>query len=254
MIYSQFFADSARGIYIPQHFAESVNVDMLSGVDSADMDILRAGPDHENYWDSWQDVLDSAELTDSDGNVWILHQDGDLWVIARDAAIEAVNVETETRREYDESHIDAGNGYAHMPAESWCDADTQELKRQLLESVYVSGEIGNYEREPRWQVLGINAAWQLLDCDALSDIALDSFKMESHYGLAMPNDRVILASYAIGEIEIQLSSVDGVALEYISESCDAYINGDLAYISSDVVWCVVLDVDAFNAAIEAAQT
>lgn len=82
---AQLFSDSARGIYIPQHFAESVNRDMLTGVSIVDMGILEFGPDAQWYWDAWDNVLDNAILTDSNGVKWCLYQDGDLWIVPIDA-------------------------------------------------------------------------------------------------------------------------------------------------------------------------
>lgn len=76
-----YYADSARGVYIPQHFAESVNRDFLSGVNVDDLATLESGPDAEWYWESWESVLDNARLTDSAGQIWTLYQDGDLWLI-----------------------------------------------------------------------------------------------------------------------------------------------------------------------------
>ena len=78
------YADSARGIYIPQHFAESIKRDCLSGVSDSDMDILAAGPDHAEYWDAWCDVEQSAIVTDSEGREFYLYQDGDLWLVPTD--------------------------------------------------------------------------------------------------------------------------------------------------------------------------
>lgn len=78
------FASDRHGIYIPQYFAESVNRDKLSGVSDEDMDILLVGPDHDEYWDTWNDVEQSAILTDSDGTTYGLYQDGDLWLIPTD--------------------------------------------------------------------------------------------------------------------------------------------------------------------------
>ena len=81
---SQLFAGSARGIYIPQHFAESVNRDTLTGVSTDDMTTIESGPDTEWYWEAWESVLDNARLTDSNGQVWTLYQDGDLWLVPAD--------------------------------------------------------------------------------------------------------------------------------------------------------------------------
>lgn len=74
------YADSARGIYIPQYFAESVDRTKCDTPDE-DLDLLAQGPEQDDYWDIWSDVLDSCVLTDSDGIEWTLHQDGDLWLV-----------------------------------------------------------------------------------------------------------------------------------------------------------------------------
>jgi len=73
----------ARGIYIPQHFANSfANRDQaVRGVSAEDWAILEAGPDHEYYWDTWTDVCDRAIVTDDVGTQYRVHQDGDCWLI-----------------------------------------------------------------------------------------------------------------------------------------------------------------------------
>ena len=74
---AELYADSARGIYIPQYFAETVKRDEILFVTDEEWDILEAGPEHEFYWDAWDSVLNSAETRDG-GVLW---QDGDLWII-----------------------------------------------------------------------------------------------------------------------------------------------------------------------------
>lgn len=73
-------ADSARGIYIPQHAAESL-VETWQGFDSEQRAILMQGPESESYWDVWQEVLDAATWQDMDSHIWRLYQDGDLFAI-----------------------------------------------------------------------------------------------------------------------------------------------------------------------------
>lgn len=80
----EIYADGARGVYIPQHFAESVNRSMVTGVSEEDYAILETGPDHELYWDTWDDVMQSAVVTTADGHTWTLWQDGDLWLLRDD--------------------------------------------------------------------------------------------------------------------------------------------------------------------------
>ena len=69
------------GIYVPQHFAESFDLSQWQGINSGDVEILLAGPDHAEYWDAWDAVLSSAKFTDADGEVWTLYQDSDLFVV-----------------------------------------------------------------------------------------------------------------------------------------------------------------------------
>ncbi len=75
--------DSNRGVYIPQSFAQSFadRAKHVANVSDEDWAILEAGPDHEFYWDTWNDVEQSAIVTDENGVKFRLHQDGDLWLI-----------------------------------------------------------------------------------------------------------------------------------------------------------------------------
>jgi hypothetical protein len=81
-----FYADSARGVYIPQYFAESIKRECVTGIDLADLDQLAQGPDScEWYWDIWNDVESRALVTDTEsGTVYRLYQDGDLWLVPAD--------------------------------------------------------------------------------------------------------------------------------------------------------------------------
>jgi hypothetical protein len=74
------FSD-ASGIYIPQRFANEMARDHVAWVSDEDYEILGAGPDHELYWDTWQDVIDDARVTANGGTVYALYQDGDCWLI-----------------------------------------------------------------------------------------------------------------------------------------------------------------------------
>lgn len=66
----------ARGIYIPRDFA--MYFEDMDHVSDEDMEILKAGPDHEQYWDAWDAVLQNASNV-VNGKVWRLYQDGDLF-------------------------------------------------------------------------------------------------------------------------------------------------------------------------------
>ena len=77
--------DSAAGVYIPKEFVEDFHLDKF-GIeeDSWAVEICKEGPEHEDYWDAWQDILDSAKYQDDDGYIWRLHQDGDLFLYRDD--------------------------------------------------------------------------------------------------------------------------------------------------------------------------
>ena len=83
------YADSARGVYIPQHFAESIKRENVTGVSDEDWNILELDPNDEDtpdyYWDVWNDAEQNARITRPDtGIVYALHQDGDLWLVPED--------------------------------------------------------------------------------------------------------------------------------------------------------------------------
>lgn len=71
--------DGARGVYVPQAFAK--NFDLSAWGVSSDLgDILIwHGPDREEYWEAWDDVLRVATFKDEKGRTWNLEQDGDLF-------------------------------------------------------------------------------------------------------------------------------------------------------------------------------
>ena len=74
------FSDSAHGVYIPQHFAETVDWNAVDNWNEDQRDILLSGPDHEMYWDVWTEILDGAYLSGG----YTLYQDGDLWLVPSD--------------------------------------------------------------------------------------------------------------------------------------------------------------------------
>lgn len=71
---------SAHGVYVPQAFVERYDLSLWNGIRDEDIETIKAGPDHEWYWDSWNDILNSATYS-HDGREYRLHQDGDLWAI-----------------------------------------------------------------------------------------------------------------------------------------------------------------------------
>jgi len=75
--------NDALGIYLPQKFA-SVFDDRdkrVTGVTADEWTVLEAGPDHDDYWDVWDDVVKDAIITDDVGVKYHLHQEGNCWLI-----------------------------------------------------------------------------------------------------------------------------------------------------------------------------
>lgn len=249
---AQLLASDSLGIYIPQHFAESIDLSQVKYVTQDQIDILLSGPDHEHYWDVWDEVLSNAETTDGG----VFYQDGDLWLLYPEQTIEAVNDLCESMVDYETTHLDAGNSYAHLVAESWCAENTRDMIEQFHRELFDSSEYvqgsGWINYKPLWETLGIDPRWKDIDPDALADMALESFTMEPG-SIFTPRDVIVLDGFPVGEIETDISSlgIDGITMDYIRESCDAYISGnDYSSVSTDAVWYAALDVPMFNAQIQ----
>lgn len=78
------YADSSRGVYIPQYFAESIKRECVKGLtDLCWSDLGDANAiEYDYYWETWERVLDHATVTDPDTGIeYGLWQDGDLWLV-----------------------------------------------------------------------------------------------------------------------------------------------------------------------------
>ena len=79
-----------RGVYIPRDFVtddyNELAVDHCKAwqIKPDDASILASGPNHEYYWETWDDVLNYAQYIDEEGNKYFLSQDGDLWAFCHD--------------------------------------------------------------------------------------------------------------------------------------------------------------------------
>ena len=98
---AELFADGARGIYIPQFFAQSVKRALVRGVSQYEWDVLEAGHEHDAYWDVWTNVLDNATLDHPNLGRCTLHQDGDLWVVPDQTPIAGDMPRNPARRQHD---------------------------------------------------------------------------------------------------------------------------------------------------------
>jgi len=70
--------DGSHGVYVPQRYAI-----LASSPDMAtdeQREVLLAGPDHADYWDVWDEVLEQVRVTRG-GNEWILEHDGDVFLV-----------------------------------------------------------------------------------------------------------------------------------------------------------------------------
>lgn len=82
----------ARGSYIPRDFIEMIESQpKWQGITAENKEILR-NPDHEWYWEAWEDVLNRAFITVRNRK-YTLHQDGDLWAVAYSAMTKKEKIE-----------------------------------------------------------------------------------------------------------------------------------------------------------------
>lgn len=243
MAYSELFLDSNRGVYIPQHFAELIDVQDWTGIDAEDLDVLRAGPDAEEYWDAWTSVLDNAETRDGR----VLHQDGDLWLVARDRAIEDLNKYFEDVHEYETRHGDAGDAYSYLVE----DVDAEDVKRQIDATKLQWDETLKFYID----VPALDLDVRGLDLDRVIRLALDVFQMVPGSIWGPFEDGLVLAGFPVREIETEIpQEFDGIVLDLIGDNgTDAYIRdgGRLAYIATDSVWYAVASVKDLQDAIDA---
>lgn len=146
-----------------------------------------------------------------------------------DNQIEQINSLIADRVEYEEEHPDAGGNYSHMLGESWHSEHDRRLADQLAE-------------------LGIDHS--SVDFDQLAeDVIFWAEMVPSHiYDASPKSGTILLDSYMIGEIEIEISAEElGIAelsreiCDQLNKSCDAYFShcsADrcFAYVSSDRSW------------------
>jgi hypothetical protein len=84
---------SNNGIYIPLHFSQIIMAELSNAVegweyDSVSAEIVARGPDCEEYWEAWAQLLDTTVYR-QDGKVWRLHLDGDLFSYCQEAMTES---------------------------------------------------------------------------------------------------------------------------------------------------------------------
>lgn len=81
--------DNHHGIYIPLMFVQRWDApEFFLNYREISQDILdvKMGPDNENYWEAWENILDNAKFCPDheiimDAQVYTLYHDMDLWAI-----------------------------------------------------------------------------------------------------------------------------------------------------------------------------
>lgn len=76
--------DELWGIYIPQRFAEIFDMRAWNVSEESEA-VLLAGPDEDNYWEVWEEVLDKAIILNDSGETLALYQDGCLFACQYDS-------------------------------------------------------------------------------------------------------------------------------------------------------------------------
>lgn len=71
---------SAHGQYIPQTFIEWYGQYLTPAVPDEVLDILKDGPDNEEYWDAWEIIQYNHTIFVIDKAYDIVHNE-DLWLI-----------------------------------------------------------------------------------------------------------------------------------------------------------------------------
>lgn len=117
-----------------------------------------------------------------------------------DVVTEKLNTLGESVYEYETSHKDAGDNYAHLPRESWTEYDDSRL--------------AEYMQEKRIDFSG-------LEIDEISDRVLDQFDMQASHAFGMGDGSFLVASYPVGEIETEISEEDLGISEFTKELCES---------------------------------
>lgn len=86
---SLLFLSDVHGIYIPQHFAQSVDFANVENVSEHDWAEIAAGPACKWYWEAWTAICDRAVVVNPKTRKrFTIHQDSDCWLIPEGAVWE----------------------------------------------------------------------------------------------------------------------------------------------------------------------
>ena len=82
--------DGTSGAHVPRIFARQY-ADGWTGIAAEDLKTLRGGllsGDPTGYWETWDNMLNTARYVDQEGVTWQLWHDGDLFMIPEDYDME----------------------------------------------------------------------------------------------------------------------------------------------------------------------
>jgi hypothetical protein len=71
--------DGSHGVYVPQRYAV-----LASSADMAtdeQREILLAGPDHADYWEVWEEILNSVRVVRGGSEYYLEQEDGDVFLV-----------------------------------------------------------------------------------------------------------------------------------------------------------------------------
>lgn len=80
MTSTRVLVDQLYGRYVGQRFALNYDLSTWTGIDPDEIEILKAGPEHEHYDETLDDVISSASYVEAN-HTWKLHMDGDLFAV-----------------------------------------------------------------------------------------------------------------------------------------------------------------------------
>jgi hypothetical protein len=75
----QHVVNSAHGIYSAQVFAQMFKFEAVEGISKENWDILMAGPDHEDYVQTWADSLQNVVVI-ADGVRYLVYENEGIYL------------------------------------------------------------------------------------------------------------------------------------------------------------------------------
>lgn len=227
------YINGHHGIYVPQAFATMLNSWNWRHIGEHDqIAILKVGPEHLEYWDVWQEILDYGETEEG----YTLHQteEGDVWIVDLEGAINVVNDAVSANLEYVTTHYDSGEHYAECMKDG--------LQMCELQHNVKFDDRGLTEDEV-WDVF--------YDLAAVAPSSI--YALDSREGTI-----VTVTSRPIQEIEYDIThlGIDQLTLSLIENSIEGHMASSHEYVhtTTDCDWSLVIDFEVFQEALDELAT